>query len=394
MFYPDKYNYCSLTKNGKRFSFLIGPYSHLFARKNYGIDEFVGDDNTCPSGIEQSGSILKSTKFFTDILASAFVQNPGLHFERITDATMALFQDTGHYLCNWSMAQPLVWGNPESQIGGKPIKDFALGSPQLVFPKQYLKEKTSYVLMESDPDFTGFNFKYGGIAFGDISTPSNCDGEWAEYCKGKDYYNPLNKKFISKYAVFEYNLFRFPWSSCENGMAMYPGDGICRKYICDRYDSFTLITPNLKDANGNQTNITCTKDDPNKNITVLASSYSDAVRNITCVHPELFCRTVKLHEMHFVRDPFDPDISVTQLDDPYGESSTKTDANTNTTSDSESDSKSKSNNKIKIIVPCVVCGVIVIAIIVIVIIFIIKKRKSNTDISEDESINNLKDDEV
>lgn len=158
---------------------------------------------------------------------------------------------------------------------------------------------------------------------------------------------------------------------------MLPGEGICHPYICDKYDSFTLITPEYGDIEGNFTNITCTKDDPNKTITLKLPGYMDDYINVTCVHPELFCRSVKLSDMHFVRDPFDPNMSVTQLDDPYLESSTKEE--TNTTSDSESDSKSNSNNKIKIIVPCVVCGVLIIAIIVIVTIFIIKKQKSNED---------------
>lgn len=127
-FYKRDQMYCSLTKYGKEFKFQISPYSHLFAQKHYGVDEFVGDDKTCPSGIEIEDGGGKGTKDFHLKGLTFFGEiNIGTGpLIRLTDAAIAIIQDTGNYICNWSMAQPLVWGNRESQIGGQPIKDFAL----------------------------------------------------------------------------------------------------------------------------------------------------------------------------------------------------------------------------------------------------------------------------
>lgn len=374
LYYSTKQQRCTLSKYGKNYTFLTGPYSHLFAQKHYGVDVFVGDDKNCSSGIEledgfedigSDGSHIKASRFFTDLNIGMSVQQETAIVERITDATIAILQDTGNYICNWSMARPLVWGNRESQIGGEPIKDFALGPPQLVFPELYLAQGKL-------GDSIGFDYKYTGMNLGS-PYDSSCDGYWAKLCSNKEFYNPLNLKYLAGYDIFDYALVKMPFESCKEGEAIIPGVGGCRKYICDKYDSFTLITPEFEDINGSETNITCTRDNPNETITVRNSNYKNEYENITCVHPELFCRTVMLSEMHFVRDPFDPDLSVTQLDDPY--------------------EKSNKGKVVKIVVPCVILGIIIIAVIVIIVIIIRKKQHSNEE-NDDEEVYDHKNDDI
>ena len=92
LFYSTKQNYCKLSKYGKNFSFITGPYSHLFAQKHYGVDVFVGDDNNCTSGIEiedggdevgtASGHI-KASRFYLDLNIGMSIQYFGVRFERI-----------------------------------------------------------------------------------------------------------------------------------------------------------------------------------------------------------------------------------------------------------------------------------------------------------------------
>lgn len=131
--YTKNQTFCSFTKYGKKFKFLTTPYAHIFAKKHYGVEVFEGDDNNCRSGIEielnggsgTAGGYVDFRPFYTEAIIGQDVEGKSHSFNRITDVTIALLQDTGNYKCNWSMAQPLVWGNPESQIGGKFIKDFA-----------------------------------------------------------------------------------------------------------------------------------------------------------------------------------------------------------------------------------------------------------------------------
>ena len=328
-------------------------------------------------------TFLKEECFFSEMDIHFDYNTDNSFIGRLTDALIAILQDTGNYICNWSMARPLVWGNPESQIGGKPIKDFALGPPQLVFPKQYISQNDveSLVIQEHTLDFVGFNYKYGGY---DVTEdPKNdCSEEWANLCKAPKFYNPLKRKYISIYSIFDYAALKLPFKTCDDGEGMIPGDGQCRKYICNKYDSFTLLTPGLIDLNGSEiSNVTCTKEDPDRLFIAGNANDYPVYRNVSCVHPELFCRAMKLSEMHFVRDPFDPDLSVKQLDD-----GTNNNINSTNTSDTneKSNNSNKSNNIIKIVVPCVVVGVIIIVAIIITVIVIRKKRQSNEDKSDNE----------
>ena len=206
--YKDNETYCSLIKYGRQFNFLIEPYSHLFAQKHYGVDVFEGDNSTCPSGIEIEydgtrgtyNNYIRGRLFYTDLSVQLYLRASGNYIERLTDATMAIIQDTENYLCNWSMAQPLVWGNPETQIGGKPIKDLALGPPQLVFPKQYFyySDTTAITLDKDSPQYVGFDFKHGGYTISS-NAPSSCTGYWEDYCKR--ILQPI-KPFIYKLMVY------------------------------------------------------------------------------------------------------------------------------------------------------------------------------------------------
>ncbi|EAY02272.1 hypothetical protein TVAG_030880 [Trichomonas vaginalis G3] len=374
--YPVNETYCSLTKYGRQYNFLIGPYSHLFAQKHYGVNIFEGDNKTCPPGIEieydgsrslYSNNYVMGRLFYTDIAIENNLRVDHNSMVRITDVTIALLQDTGNYICNWSMARPIVWGNPETQIDGKPIKDFALGPPQIVFPKQYYYYPTRGNMEwdKESPDYVGFDFKHGGYTICDKAPI--CGSSKTAYCKGIDFYNPLNKFYVGFYSDHDYLPIKYLSMMCKDGETMIPGDSVCHQYICNKYDNFTLITPDYGDIDANFTNITCTKENANLNFTIKLPGYFDLFKNITCIDPELFCRTVKLQEMHFVRDPFDPDLSVTQLNDPYAES--------------------QSARLTRVISQYTVVGITVIVVIVIIVFIVIfKYRSSHGDQEEFDNV--------
>ncbi|EAY10320.1 hypothetical protein TVAG_491780 [Trichomonas vaginalis G3] len=139
---------CNLTKYGKTFSVLTTPYAHYYAMKNYGNETFYGDDKTCPSGIiiEDSGPSpgdgAESTIYYTDISNSESTQGDYGKFRRVTDVTMAFLLDSGHYEVNWSMGQPLIWGNKDS-IDGNYISGWPLSPPETALPDNYFYDPSS-----------------------------------------------------------------------------------------------------------------------------------------------------------------------------------------------------------------------------------------------------------
>ena len=291
--YPDEKVYCSFTKYGRKYNFLIAPYSHLFAQKHYGVDVFEGDDKSCPSGIEiqfdgvrgTNYNFIKGRLFNTDLSTQYYLQSGTNTKLRITDATMAIIQDTGNYICNWSMGKPLVWGNPESQIGGKPINDFAIGPPQLVFPEIYYYYPNNYMdnLNRDRPEYVGFDFKFGGDT-GASSAPTTCSYYEKDYCDAPQFYNPLNKTSYFYLSSFDFLPIKYPSIKCKDGEAMIPGDSVCHQYICDKYDNFTLITPDYGDINSQLTNIICAK---KMQIRILQSNFLYILTNIKMLHVQI-----------------------------------------------------------------------------------------------------------
>lgn len=372
--------HCKMTKYGKNFTFLISPNSHKFAVKHYGVETFEGDDNDCPSGIEiedgggsgTMGSHLKASKFNSDLNVGMTLEIEGYDYERITDATIAILQDTGNYICNWSMAQPLVWGNPESQIGGKPIKDFAIGPPQLVYPLSY-QYRSDYIYKN-----VGFDFKHIGTSLQTFK-PKDCQNSDTKYCKGINFYNPLNWTYVGNQEIFDYMWIRFPQVSCPRGKAVLPGLSYyyyypeeCGEYKCNKYDNFTFYVVNSTWIDNQPLNITCNRTTVNQsfNYTMHTSGgggWGTYKRTAYCVDPELFCRTVKLSEMTFVRDPLDPDSK--QLDDPYA--------------------KPHSQVVLELTIASIVTGITFIVIFVIIgFIIFYKCRESKGDYSGDGNDDN------
>lgn len=233
---------------------------------------------------------------------------------------MAVLQDTGNYKCDWRYAQPLVWGNPESTIGGIPINDFATGVPSKVFPDHYMKKPTGDNL-----GGTGFNFKsYGSLPDCVKDSSIQCPTKYInykQYCGPARYefFNPTKADFAPYTYLFDFVNLTYPSRVCPDGTAILPGASfyinwyeVCAPYTCDKYDSYTLNVTH----NGNSKIITCNKNNVGAQFTYeVPTSWGQGIRTATCVHPEIFCRTVKLHDMNFVADPFD--LNTVQLEDPY-----------------------------------------------------------------------------
>lgn len=303
---------CSFVKQGKTFTFLITPFCHKYAQVHYGVDTFYGDDGAeCPSGIEledgggsaSAGTHLETRTFYTDIMMPYTPTTNSIRFLRFTDATMAVLLDTGNYQINYSVVQPLVWGNKDSIDGQTYIKDFATGSPQLTFPYGYLSKS-------SEPlDPCGFDYTFSGIPT-DINPP-NCasvlsiddntsNAETNDYylskdaiklyCQGKQFYNPLNEKTIANDEFNDFINFKGPEFICPPGYATIPFMQECMK--------FDIQKDKIRFKNNNF-DITC---DYTSNWNKVSYQKSQKYR---CPPYQRFVRTMGLFNSFFQTDPFD-----------------------------------------------------------------------------------------
>ncbi|EAX88556.1 hypothetical protein TVAG_309870 [Trichomonas vaginalis G3] len=172
---------------------------------------------------------------------------------------------------------------------------------------------------------TGFNFKSYG-SFPDCVKDSSiqCPTKYInykQYCGPARYefFNPTKADFAPYTYLFDFVNLTYPSRVCPDGTAILPGASfyinwyeVCAPYTCDKYDSYTLNVTH----NGNSKIITCNKNNVGAQFTYeVPTSWGQGIRTATCVYPEIFCRTVKLHDMNFVADPFD--LNTVQLEDPY-----------------------------------------------------------------------------
>ncbi|EAY20145.1 GP63-like [Trichomonas vaginalis G3] len=215
---------CKLTKYKKNYLFLVTPNAHVYAKKRFGVETFIGDNGTsCPAGIEMedggsigtAGSHLEARTYNSENMIGTDIGYP-VPFLRFTDATLAVLMDTGNYKINWANAKPLVYGHPES-IDGKPISNFAIDPPQFHFPSNYLM---------TTQDFTGFDYRhYGSGEEFDIVSNIPCDNEfYSPYCNAMDsFYNPKKETYIGSSIFVDLQLLPKPSQVCEEGKAILPG---------------------------------------------------------------------------------------------------------------------------------------------------------------------------
>ncbi|EAY04847.1 GP63-like [Trichomonas vaginalis G3] len=332
---------CSFRRFGKDYTFLVTPFAHKFAKKRYGVETFQGDGKTCPAGIElESGggegsamSHLAGRVHYSELMTAQAISGTNGPFERLTDATIAILQDTGNYKCNYYMAQPLVWGNPESNKEAKFFDDFATGIPSEKFPSHYL-HRTENDTMRA----TSFDFKhYGGFAGFFLDSNVRCPNDnvmYKKYCEARyNYYNPDKKEFVQPLDMFDFINVTYPKNACDSGFAILPGaiyePGVeekCSFYICNKFESFDIYLDNysVKDDKYDFKKITCDKNTIGKTYMHKMKGYDEktkknyeAIKYSTCPDPEIFCRTVKLHETTLIADPFDENTTQLVEPDPY-----------------------------------------------------------------------------
>ncbi|EAX76790.1 GP63-like [Trichomonas vaginalis G3] len=303
---PHKNITCSFKKSGKTFTFLNTPQAHIFAVNHFGQEYFYGDNGEyCWSGIELEDGGGEETAlahpesrvYMSEMMVGVNIQTHNGPFNRLTDVSMSFLIDTGNYDVNWSMLQPIVWGNKDS-IDGNPIENFATGAAQMSFPALYLYNNTY-------PQESGFSFKFYGNSdsINTVSCPNN-NSYYNHYCNGKEFYNVLDSSKIGDDWSYDYIPFKYPSNVCKTGDAVLPGMLTCGNYSCNGFDSFSInaVSP---DKYNKQYIINCTKDTIGKTFSKrVQNAWGSTTANIICPNPERFCRSVTLEEMHFTSNPF------------------------------------------------------------------------------------------
>lgn len=210
---------CNITVKGKKMTFLTTPYSHKWAVRHHGLEEYVGDNGVkCPSGIELEDmggygteyGHPKASVYMTDLMVGLSIQTNDGPYMRFTDVSMAILLDTGNYKINYKIGQPLLWGNKDSFDGETYLKDFPIQPPQLAFPEQY--QGKSY----RNTAFACFDFKCTGPLTYEV--PYDCVAyPRAHYCKFIEFYNPQRWEEIGYQDVYDYIRFVYPNTICKPG---------------------------------------------------------------------------------------------------------------------------------------------------------------------------------
>ncbi|EAY15091.1 hypothetical protein TVAG_392080 [Trichomonas vaginalis G3] len=302
-YYPNPY--CFFTKNEIQYAVLTTPYAHHHGKHFFGQEWFVGDDNTCPSGVLlYPDSLRPHTAFYPeDMLVPLNLQHDGVPFLRFTEVTMANLLDSGNFEVDWRFGKPLIFGNKE-YINGEYMPNWPLGPAYTTLPWYYF-ENPNVSLDESS-----FTFKSWGIASsynGDCSDP-NIASYFTEYCNAQSYYNPYGyQKFGSKY--INYYLLKGQRHYCDDGTATIPGmtyydEDECAVYNCaDDYQSFTINVVTDQVAH-EYLSINCSADGQQYSYIKNYAVGAQLTRTVVCPPPEAFCRTVEGYDEWYPSNPF------------------------------------------------------------------------------------------
>lgn len=227
---------------------------------------------------------------------------------RLTTLSAAILMETGNYDLVWTKVQPLVWGNKDS-IDGNYIKDFVIGSPQNVFPQQYIYRPST------DPinDQCGFTFKMlGGLNKVNITLNPyyNCSlSDWKDYadteayCNAEKFYNPNGNDEIGGEWSYDFQMIHFPDEICAAGSACIPGIYNCAPYkIADDEKSFTITIDDVE--------YECNESNVNKMVYEMGGYIYE--NGIKCPPIEQFIRTVRMMEeqQYLTGDPFIEEVQV------------------------------------------------------------------------------------
>ncbi|EAX97541.1 hypothetical protein TVAG_331280 [Trichomonas vaginalis G3] len=127
---------------------------------------------------------------------------------RVTDVTLAFFLDSGNYEVDWSMAQPLIYGNKDS-IDGNYISGWPLSAPQNVLPDNYFYDPSQEL------NTAGYDFNTWGSLNTQTVDCSNKDTIAKQhYCNNPSFYNPKGYSIAGRNDALDFQMVKVPSFTC------------------------------------------------------------------------------------------------------------------------------------------------------------------------------------
>lgn len=214
-----------------------------FARKYLAKDIPLGIELENLGGSGTAGSHVKGRTYYNEIMAGICLPP-----QRISEITLSLLEDTGWYEANWSMAEPLPWGDGKS-FSDSEIPDFPITPPDQL-PDNYIcphYRNKEYLC----------NYDYSGVS--ECGVPlyvPNCDkqktSDEREICRAKKWYDSLGSHWFGPADTFDYMkiLKAREWLMCseqwsktlveesKNSMMTFGSDSVCSEIVLDTNSQF------------------------------------------------------------------------------------------------------------------------------------------------------------
>jgi hypothetical protein len=169
---------------GKVFRLLQTPNAINVSRRRYNREFFK---DSIPMGIEMEekggqgteGSHVKGRTYYNDAMVG-IAMTPA----KVSEITLSILEDMGWYECDWSLAEPLPWGDGES-LGKEKLYSFPSDPPDY-FPEHYLCKPEENNERVCNYDFSGVSFCRSPYYIDDCPTSEK---DMGDVCKALNYYD-------------------------------------------------------------------------------------------------------------------------------------------------------------------------------------------------------------
>ena len=375
---------------GKTFRLLQTPNAinvtqRRFNRTYFKDDALMGIEIEEKGGSGTVGSHVKGRTYYSDLMVG-IVMPP----TKISEITLALLEDMGWYECNWSLGEPLPWGDGES-MGIQKMTNFPIIPPDY-FPDHYqcLPEQNGERVCNYD--FSGLSH-CGAQHYIDTCPKTNidymtdvCDALPYYDTKGTHWFGPSDcHDFMRLLKSREYLLCSAHWTNttdsqiADNNFMTFGKESMCSTIvgknevgniirtagcfntICD--SSTRILT--IETTKGN---VTCSKKGERKSVDFMT---------IICPDPDLICPLKEFTTNAKVTKPTDPFSYNYSYS--YTPESEITNQETETPTESKNETEEKSSDTSFVVIVIIVSSfVFIIALIILVIFFIFIRRRFKT----------------
>jgi hypothetical protein len=280
---------------GKTFTFIRTPKIHELIARRWGSEYFFDDPN-CPAGVEIEdgggqgtlGSHWEMRTHLTEVMVGMTIGN-----QQISELSLAALEDSGWYGVNYSLAEPVMWGDYRSIVGAKleDFKAFGYGPPVTSFPKHYLLSP------QAVSQGRMCTFDHQGLAY--IRAYTRDCGNWrGGECAYPEFYDPRNDglyaSMLPDYALIALGQFG---SWCKDGIdapfAPSSGGAHGPALMCAMTSDTTAACFNMSCPSDTQLLIHVRNEARDCNETGTKVSFPGYYGNIICPDPAIVCGVLR-----------------------------------------------------------------------------------------------------